>query len=435
MLFASTAIAQNYNGLWQEVDNFTNNAQPKSALEIIEKIHAQAAKDNNSPQVIKAIIHEVKFNAQFEEESLVASIERIKTEAENAPQPTKQILHSLLAEMHWGYFRNNSWHILKRTATENAGDNILTWDFKRIAQVADKHYQLSLANKKVLQNAPLSSYQAILTGSEKYRELRPSLYHLLVSRALDFYSSSERELLNFDPSGIYADAVLLGSSDAFLGWELKTTKGVQPAALTILLYQELLREAVKISPEALVSEDLKRLKFMHSRANTAVADELYETTLRNLLLQHKDEAVAAEVAYQLGNLFHSQGSAISDPTHADYWKYRTADSLCAVYINKFPNTLGARNCKSLSERIHTREWAMNAEGAVLPNRTFRFLLRYKNVGNSDAKTWPVYVRVASIDPILYRQKARQNYGEKLVNWLKSNSETVTEKTFDVPNPQ
>ena len=432
-LFALPIGTPDYGGLWQEVDEHTRNGKPKSALEVVQKIHDQAIKEGNSPQLVKAVIHEIKFQAEFEEESLVASIIRLEDEAKTVPEPTQQILHSLLAEMHWGYFKNNSWQILHRTASENSGKNILTWDFKRIAEEADKHFQLSLENKEVLQSASLKDYEAILTGSDTYRELRPSLYHLLLSRALDFYGSQERDLINFDRSGVYDDARLLGSSDEFLAWEAPKSAGIQPAINSILLYQDLLREAKKVSEEALVTEDLKRLEFMDGRVS-ANADELYETALKTLLKEYSAEAVSGEVAYYLANLYQTQGAVISDPTHPDHWKWNTADSLCQVYINKFPNTLGARNCKSLSERIHQRSWSMEAEANTLPDKPFRFLFSYRNAGDASASTWPIHVRVAKLDAIEYRENARKNYGEKLVNWLKSNSETISEKTFDVPNP-
>ena len=434
LLVSASGMAQNYAGWWQEVDDYTTNGQPKSALEIVEKIHRQAVKDSNSTQLIKAVIHEVRFKGEYEEESLVASIDRVKAEAETASEPTRQILYSLLAEMHWGYYRNNSWRIHDRTATEDAGDNILTWDFKRIAEETDRYYQLSLANTKELKAAQLKDYEAILTGSKTYRELRPSLYHLLLSRALIFYSSEERNLINFDPAGIYSDEILLGSTEDFLGWKLKTIQGIQPAALTILMYQELLREARQLSAESLVLEDLKRLQFMHGRSTFAEADTKYEEQLKLLLKAHNQTDVSAEVAYQLASFYQQQGNATADVTHPHYWKLKTADSLCQVYIQKFPNSIGARNCKSISERIHAKEWALNAEGTILPNKDFRFLLRYKNVAKPTEDKWPVQVRIARLDPLEYRENARQNYGEKLVNWMKSHSVTVAEKAFKIPNP-
>lgn len=440
-LFAFLAVlsmnseAQNYGGWWQEVDQFTRDGRPKSALEVVQKIHNQAVKDANGPQLVKAVIHEIKFQSEFEEESLVASITRLEDEAKTAPEPTKQILHSLLAEMNWGYYQNNSWQIHNRTATEDAGDNILTWDFKRLAQEADKHYRLSLENAEVLKSASLKDYEAILTGSDKYRELRPSLYHLLLSRALDFYSSDERELINFDPSGIYNDPKLLGSVDVFLSWEAPTKSGLQPAAYSIHLYQELLREAQKLGTEALVSEDMKRLNFIYGRSQAQSAQGQYQSRLEALLKQYKEDAVASEAAYYLASLFHEQGNSVSDPTHPAHWNWKTADSICQVYIQKFPNSLGARNCQSLSERIRMKEWSVAAEQNSLPEKPFRFLFRYRNIGEAEADKWTVYTQVAKLDPIEYRENARSNYGEKLINWLKSHSQTVSEKSFQVTNPK
>jgi uncharacterized protein YfaS (alpha-2-macroglobulin family) len=434
-LFTLSSTAQNYGGWWQEVDQYTNEGRPKSALEVVQKIHDQAVKDGNGPQLVKAVIHEIKFQSEFEEESLVASIIRLEDEAKTAPEPTKQILHSLLAEMNWGYYQNNSWQIHNRTATEDSGDNILTWDFKRIAEESDKHYRLSLENAEVLKSASLKDYEAILTGSDKYRELRPTLYHLLLSRALDFYSSEERELINFDPSGIYNDPKLLGSVEEFLSWEAPTKSGLQPAAFSIHLYQELLREAQKLGTEAVVSEDLKRLNFVYGRSQAQSAQEQYQHRLEALLNQYKEDAVSAEAAYYLASLYFEQGNAVSDPTHPAHWNWKTADSICQAYIQKFPNSLGARNCTSLSERIRQRSWSMAAEQHSLPEKPFRFLFNYRNIGEAEAAKWTVYTKVAKLDPIEYRENARSNYGEKLIDWLKSHSQTVSEKTFEVPNPK
>lgn len=436
-LFSALPLGQTYDELWKEVEEHARNGKPRSALEVVQKIHDQAVKDGNGPQLVKAVIHEIKFQSEFEEESLVASIIRLQDEAKTAPEPTKQILHSLLAEMHWGYYRNNSWQIHNRTATEAAGDNILTWDFKRIAEEADKNYRLSLENAEVLRSASLKDYEAILTGSDKYRELRPSLYHLLLSRALEFYSSEERELINFDPSGIYNDPKLLGSVDEFLSWEVPTKSGLQPAAYSIHLYQELLREAQKLGTEALVSEDLKRLNFIQSRSQNQSAHELYQNRLEVTLegLSFKTHEVVAEAAYYLASLYHEQGNSVSDPSHPAHFNWKTADSICQVYIERFPNSLGARNCTSLSERIRQRSWSMAAEQHSLAEKPFRFLFRYRNIGAADADKWTVYTEVAKLDPIEYRENARSNYGEKLINWLKSHSQTVSEKTIEVPNPK
>ncbi len=435
LLLSATGMAQNYGGWWQEFDELDRDGKPKSALEVLEKIHAQAVKDTNHVQIIKAAINDVMIRSSYEEESLAASIARLKLLAEQSDQPTQQVLYSLLAEMHWGYYNNNQWRIHKRTATEGADDNILTWDFTRLVKETDKFYQLSLQNPDALRAASLDDYTEILDGTDKYRKLRPSLYHLLLSRALLFYSSGSKNLINFDPVNAYGDELLLGPEEAFLNWKPKAIRGLQPASQTIYLYTALLREAKKLSTEALVYENLKRLKFMQGRSTLSNANQLYEATLKSLLKEFAENEMSAEIAYHLAGFYHQEGKTDNDATHPNYWNLKTADSICQVYIKKFPNSLGARNCTALSETIRAKYWDMDAEGTILPNKDFRFLLRYRNLGDASAEKWPVYVRIGSLDPLEYRENARQNYGEKLVKWMKSHTTTVAEKTFEVPNPK
>jgi len=434
LLFASSCIAQNYNEQWNEVEGFTKNGQPKSALEVIEKIHDWAFKEDNAPQLVKAVIHQIKFNAQFEEESLVASIVRLKNEAQKVQSPTKQILYSLLAEMYWGYFRNNSWRILKRTATTKEDGNILTWDFKRIAKEADRYYQLSLQDAETLRNAKLETYEAILTGDEKYRNLRPTLYHLLLERALDFYASEERQLVNFDRAGVYNDARLLGSRTQFLSWKIEEKQKLQPAKTTIRLFQNLLREAEKNTPDAVLIADLERQRFMHGKSQLSDKDNLYENTLQKLSKAHSNMPLQSEITYQIANLYYQQGSNASANDSLLQWKWKAAYQLCDVSSKAYPNTIGGRNCKALMQRISMRNFNMQAEKNVLPNAPFRFLLSYRNIGNATDSEWPVFVKIAQIDPLKYRIEAKRNYGEKRIKWLKKNSEEIAEIAFNISNP-
>jgi hypothetical protein len=428
--------AQTYDDLWKEVNNLQRGGQPRSALEKVEQIHRKAIAENNGPQLIKAIIHEVKFNAQFEEESLVLSIGRLEDEAKMLPAPTRQIVHSLLGEMYMAYWHNNNWQIRERTAMEGEGGNLLTWDFKRIVEAADRHYTLSLKSADTLRNATLENYAAILEGEGRYRDLRPTLYHLLLSRALDFYASEDRDLVNFDTDGIYDNPALLADVATFL--KVSTSDGLRPADRTIGLFQELLREAGKVSPKARLIEDLRRLEYMHRRSQAEQKDSLFEKELERLLPTAPDPTMKAEVVWHIAELWFNRGNGnTADTTILLKWKQ--AQDRCAEVINDITGNalkeVGPNNCRQLMQRIEQREWNMAAEGAVLPQKPFRFLMNYRNAGDALAKNWPVHVRVASIDPLDYRSSARQHYGEQLTEWLLKKSTTISTKQFDLPNPQ
>ena len=64
LLIAMTHQAQNkntmnnkdYTHLWQQVEEMEKKSLPKSASDVVNKILKQAVGNNNSPQMIKAII-------------------------------------------------------------------------------------------------------------------------------------------------------------------------------------------------------------------------------------------------------------------------------------------------------------------------------------------------------------------------------------------
>ena len=65
ILFSTNAKAQqsykNYDDLWKKVQKFEESNLPKSALIEVEKIYANAKKENNAPQLIKTLLFKSKY--------------------------------------------------------------------------------------------------------------------------------------------------------------------------------------------------------------------------------------------------------------------------------------------------------------------------------------------------------------------------------------
>jgi hypothetical protein len=276
-------------------------------------------------------------------------------------------------------------------------------------------------------------------AKRRYRDLRPTLYHLLLSRALDFYGSEEADLVNFDLAGTFDHPDLLADADIFLRWKPTVDGELRPAQRTIHLMQELLREARKTTPQAGTVEDLRRLALMHRRSQRDDRDARYESALRALLGKTKDLPLQAEITAQLAEHLFNLGSNANNPSDSLYLHWKLAYDLCDAAVKALPKeekgSIGAVNCLAVMSSITQRDWNMAAEGAVLPQKPFRFLMNYRNAGEASTKSWPVHVRVANIDPLDYRNSARQHYGEQLTEWLLKKSTTISTKQFDLPNPQ
>ena len=97
------------------------------------------------------------------------------------------ILKSLEAEIYQTYFNNARWQIYDRTETiQFKKDDLATWSaddfFKKIGEL----YLQSIKNEKLLQETKLAIYDAIIIKGN-VRHLRPTLYDLLVHRALEYF--------------------------------------------------------------------------------------------------------------------------------------------------------------------------------------------------------------------------------------------------------
>ena len=103
-------------------------------------------------------------------------------------------------------------------------------------------------------------------------------------------------------------------------------------------------------------------------------------------------------------------------------------------LKAHPNSIGRRNCEAIINQIEQRTLSLAAKQAEVPEKDFLIKLDYRNVGKNELKTWPIHVRIASIDPIQHRKEQRGHYGDKLIRWLKKISTPVSDIKFDIPNP-
>ncbi|MBK6526221.1 MAG: hypothetical protein IPG07_12120 [Crocinitomicaceae bacterium] len=151
-----------YKTQWTKVDSLERKGLYRMALAEVDLIFDQASKENNNTQVIKAVLYELKYNAYLEEDDYVLGIYRLDELITKAPSPSKEILHSLTAEVYWGYYSANAWKFADRTNVVEADlKDIRTWDLKRIAEKIRYHYLMSLMNSEASKASPIENYSAI----------------------------------------------------------------------------------------------------------------------------------------------------------------------------------------------------------------------------------------------------------------------------------
>jgi hypothetical protein len=418
----------NYEKEWKKVDSLAKKGLNRSALDVVEGIYAEAKAENNSQQLVKAIIHRMRFEQGMEEYSLEKALSKLNEEAQSASYPVKPVLQSIIAESYWNYFQQNRWKFYERAATTGfQNDDISTWDLKMIVNQVIKNYQASLQSSDSLKRTPLNIYDDILVQIPKSRKFRPTLYDFLAHRAVDFYMSEEPEIDRpADKFEISSESYFWNAGE-FSKLNIQSRDSFALKFYGINILQDLIAFHLKDEdPQALIDADLKRLHFVHSNSVSEIKDSLYLDALQSLEKQFYSNSASADVSYEIAKIFEKKGDTYK-PLQSDEnkWMKKRALELCDSTIKRYPSSDGALNCKALKAQILEHSIGFNAEKVVLPLQPSKGLLTCKNVKK-------VYVRIAQMDADKYNHTIEHLYGDKLIeHYLKQ--QIVEEYAVELPD--
>jgi uncharacterized Zn finger protein (UPF0148 family) len=108
------SYSDDYKDLWAVIDSLQNVGRYRSALEQVQIILDKASEEQNAPQVVKAVIHQMKYNAYLEEDDYILAINELNAISEAQKFPLKQLVHSITAEVYWQYYTANRWKFVDR---------------------------------------------------------------------------------------------------------------------------------------------------------------------------------------------------------------------------------------------------------------------------------------------------------------------------------
>lgn len=150
LLFSQTLThAQSYQSLWKKVDNAYSQSLPKTALQHIDKIIAKSQRDNNNPQLLKALITRINVAQDISEDSAKAMVPRVEAIAKAQTNETDKSLWYMT--LGWLYAQQDS----KATPERN----------QKISQALC----LATTNPRLLASAKSQDYLPILLKGEDSR--------------------------------------------------------------------------------------------------------------------------------------------------------------------------------------------------------------------------------------------------------------------------
>ena len=395
----------NYKTLWEQVVKLKTKGLPKSALKIINKIYNKAKYEKNSGEVLKALLHKFNYLQKVSEGTLIKIQSELKKELSANSTPIKQVIHSIIAEQYWNYYRQNRYKFLKRTKlTKYKEDDMLTWDINKIVERVVYHYKQSLTDTDILKKTNTDLISKILYRGNYYGKLRPTLFDFLSHRAIKFFANSESSITKPIDTFSLNNKKFLSSYNDFIKIKLKTNDPMAFKYYALKYLQDLLifhKDDKNL--EALVDVDIKRLKFVHSQGIIANKDNIYIKALKDMLNLFKKNPVCSEINYELASFYNSIGKNYIPKRAEKYrWYKKKAVDLCNRIIKNYPNTKGAINAIALIDKIKQKHLILNTDEVIIPNKPILSLLEYKNIKNVYFKL--IKTNTTEIKKMRYKRK-------------------------------
>ncbi len=419
---------KNYDAEWREVEDFKEKGLPQSALRVVDKIYGLAKKENQEAQVIKSLVYKLNLQTELREDSHDFTVKSLNEEIEAAKEPAKSILYSLLAEAYRNRYESLRWQIMGRTTVAGPKtDDPDTWSAADFMDTISSCYLKSIKQESLLKATRLEPFDAIITKGNA-RHLRPTLYDLLVHKALVFFTSEERTIskpayaFEIDAPEAFADAAVFARA-AFLN---KDSLSLDYRALR--LYQKLLLFHLNDNePAALIDADIQRVAYVYRKSVHPEKEQLYREALKRIAQKYGSDPASAQASFLLAQ-WYGQKAGTYQPYGDTTYRYAaaTAVKIADSVSRKFPASEGGVNLHNLKIGIEEKQLLFNIEIVNVPAKPIRISVQYKNTDR-------VYLRVIKVTERL-REIGNREGQDKFLEAM-GREPVVKQWTQQLPDPK
>lgn len=431
VLFLSQPVkAQDYSKISKKADSLIQINLPKSALVEVMKLRAIAKKNKNAPQQIQATVYRMTLQSYIEENSILAIVDSLKSDIKQAAYPVKPVLQSLLATIYSSYFSQYYYNSAGYMRLKKPSDDFTKWDTQTILDEITRLHLEALKNPGQLQKTQINVLDGVLTGDVTVRYLRPTLYDLLVHRALDFFLSDFNSITKPRPEISLADPRLFGDSQIFGNLFIKTidSAGIRYNGIKLLQQTELFH-LKQGNGEALADVMIKRLGFLHHDIATANHDSLFTGALKHIAATYADKPVSADALSTLTNYYYYAK------------KFQSARQYGQKAMATFPDSRGAANAKNILDMVNRKGLSTWVEEVNISNKPVLANAMHRNI---KALKYMVFgltqeqrnLYDARYSPDALRYASSIGNGPDVNTWLKKfvkEHKPVQEKQFDLPD--
>ncbi|MCC8146065.1 MAG: hypothetical protein LIO93_06445 [Bacteroidales bacterium] len=423
LIFMSPIYSQ-YSTQWKEVESFEKQSLPKSALEVVDQIYQDALKNNNSAELIKSIIYQLKFETSIDKNKLPEMIREIKSFTEKSRNKTEQaVLYSVLANVYKLYYDNYSYSIRRRTAiTGFVPEDIREWPANLFIQKISDLVDLSVLPAKELQNTPASEYEKILIEGETSRSLRPTLYDFLVHEGIGILSALNSDYLiqSFFEQSPLTDQRYFAPVNEFI--QLSIPQQEYNFSTKILsLFQQLLQfRNQDPNHPALLIADLDRLDFVKDNYQGESLSLLYLNALEDLKNKYNSSDYVVEVLFREASYYTIPRNSNDEESQKE--NLHKAYEILKKGIDQYPHYERIGLLKNLLTQITQSNLTATAKDVVYPGQDLCLQLNYKNLTR-------IHVEIYKIDAPIASYK---DYWDRTGKYKKE-GKLVKKETIDLTN--
>lgn len=368
--------------MWKSIDSLEQKGLATSALQEVRQIKQIALAGGESGQLIKAVMHENRYLLQLEEDAALKAIQRAEQEMKTYPEPAKSVMHSLTAQWYHNYLQTHLWELRNRTEFGGpAGEDMRTWGIRHFVDKVQSHYTRSV-QWEGLKTSAVKEYLLLLTDEKNTDALRPTLYDILMHRAIDYFAGTETYLTRPVYDYVLTDQTSFASIPQFVAHNFTAQDSTSMTLQTLHWFQQLLafRSADPTNASALLDADLKRLRYVHEKNLTDAKDSLYQAALASLKSQYSDDPESALVDYYRAEFLIGQASQWQNSSDTSFrYAYNEALEICEEAIRRFPDAYGSQLCKTLIQQIGQKSVSASVESINLPNEELLAKLEYRNL--------------------------------------------------------
>lgn len=373
-----------YDRQWKKVDSCLNRDLPKSALEIVETILADARKSKFSGHIVKALLYKAALQGETKDEGEPSFVRDVNTAIKESDKANDlvaaSLLRSALAEFYTQYLNRQRWKIRQRTATQDSSADFRAWDTRRFVEtIRQLHFEALYFDAPVkaalLKQVPTEAVKMFFVNQDSKKDsnaLRPQFYDLLAHRALAMLNNTANDLPKPEAEFELTDMSAFADAKQFAQMQFSTPDANDGKYRTIRLYQELtaLHLVSSASPEALADVNLMRLQYAKEHTFAEGVEDEYLRALESFVKELNGHPSSAEYLFAIAQRWYER---------ADYMKSLEYCREAQKFEKSRGASFGSQSARALENSILHKELNVSVEKTVLPNAPFLVNVQFRNI--------------------------------------------------------